>query len=410
MKTWSWRQAQCLHLGTSDKRLLCVVGGVRCGKTTATVAGFLRWAGKRALTSTVPQLYLIATKSSDQWRKVIEPVIAEMAEEAGLDYRYAVSRMEATLGSTLTLTTHSAKDVSSRKTLQGMTLAGAYLDEAVEMDRGYVEEVIQRCSVPGAKVWMTMNPAGPDHWIKREVIDQPGRAAVVNLTIFDNPSLEVDYVRSLEGLQGWLRRRRLDGEWVAAGGLIWEDWEASPPPTSDPTRGWIMGVDHATASVSAAVLIGVWEHGAWVVDEWRHDRRKTGRVLADADQVRAIQAMLGERVPWQIDVDPHAYSMKAALAQAFPGRVQDAENDVTMGIEWVRWLLTSRALRIAPNCVGLINEIKGYQYDERKQALGEDYPLTVNDHECDATRYACTTSLQGFGAAAPPVPVQVSPE
>ena len=54
----------------------------------------------------------------------------------------------------------------------GLTLAGAFLDEAPLMPQDYVDQVGLRCSVEGAKIVTTDNPQGPLHWFKQEYIDR----------------------------------------------------------------------------------------------------------------------------------------------------------------------------------------------------------------------------------------------
>ena len=44
--------------------------------------------------------------------------------------------------------------------MQGLTAAGAYADEAALFPRSFVDQMIGRCSVTGAKIWMNCNPRG----------------------------------------------------------------------------------------------------------------------------------------------------------------------------------------------------------------------------------------------------------
>ena len=41
-----------------------------------------------------------------------------------------------------------------------------------------------------------------------------------------------------------------------------------------------------------------------------------------------------------------------------------------------------------------MREHGGYEWDERAQERGEDKPLKVNDHSCDALRYWAYTVLK----------------
>ena len=61
------------------------------------------------------------------------------------------------------------KDESSQDLIQGITLAGAYLDEVVLMPKSFVDQCLARCSVEGSKYWFTCNPGSPQHYFKNRI-------------------------------------------------------------------------------------------------------------------------------------------------------------------------------------------------------------------------------------------------
>jgi len=64
-----------------------------------------------------------------------------------------------------------APDVSAVSTIQGSTLALAYVDEATNLPEPFWRMLESRLSVPGAKLLATCNPEGPAHWLKKDFID-----------------------------------------------------------------------------------------------------------------------------------------------------------------------------------------------------------------------------------------------
>ena len=52
------------------------------------------------------------------------------------------------------------RDVASVDNIQGLTLAGAFIDEAPLQPEDFIQELSFRCSVPGSRLVMVCNPAG----------------------------------------------------------------------------------------------------------------------------------------------------------------------------------------------------------------------------------------------------------
>ena len=61
-----------------------------------------------------------------------------------------------------------AKDEGSEKFIRGKTLAGAYCDELTLMPERFFKQLLNRLSVPGAKLYSTTNPDSPMHYIDTE--------------------------------------------------------------------------------------------------------------------------------------------------------------------------------------------------------------------------------------------------
>jgi phage terminase large subunit len=90
-------------------------------------------------------------------------------------------------------------------------------------------------------------------------------------------------------------------------------------------------------------------------------------------------------------VDPSAASFVAQIWQDGLSPTQ-GNNEVLNGIRTVSSLLARDKLKIHRSCVNLINELPGYSWDPDRAAKGEDAPVKVDDHGCDAMRYGIHTT------------------
>ena len=114
----------------------------------------------------------------------------------------------------------------SQDLVQGITAAGALLDEVALMPQSFVNQVTGRCSVEGAKIFFNRNPDDPNnHFFKKEHIDKADekRYKYLHFTMEDNPSLsertKERYRRMYEGV--FFYQRYILGKWVRAEGLIY---------------------------------------------------------------------------------------------------------------------------------------------------------------------------------------------
>lgn len=119
------------------------------------------------------------------------------------------------------------KDESSFMLVQGLTAAGAFLDEVALMPQSFVMQVLARCSVDGSKFWFNCNPESPSHWFYQEWILHPEAKNAMSLHFLmnDNPSLSDAIRRRYESqYSGVFYQRYILGQWVRAEGAIYTDF------------------------------------------------------------------------------------------------------------------------------------------------------------------------------------------
>jgi PBSX family phage terminase large subunit len=294
-----------------------------------------------------------------------------------------------------------ANDAQAEPKVRGLTCAGAYCDEITTLPRSFYDQLNARCSVDGSKIFGTTNPDNPAHWAREEYLLRPRetRLRSWHFVMDDNPGLSDAYkARTKASYRGLFYKRNVLGLWVMAEGGIYDMWDESVHVVDDlpdMARYWI-GIDYGTANPFSAILLGLGTDGClYVCAEWRHDSRAAQRQLTDAQYSAALRkwlAALGITPEWTF-IDPSAASFITQLwADGFPN-IAKADNSVADGIRSVSSLFGAGLLRVHRSCIGLLREIPGYVWDEKAAQSGEDRPVKVNDHSCDAMRYAVHSSI-----------------
>lgn len=295
-----------------------------------------------------------------------------------------------------------APDVSAVSTIQGSTLALAYVDEATNLPEPFWKMLESRLRVPGAKLLATCNPEGPAHWLKKDYIDKPGLDLKVwNFSLEDNPTLDEAYKQQLKAsYSGMWYNRYILGEWALAHGAIYDCYDHNneyTQPTSNPNY-YVCGIDYGTTNATAAVLCAI-SPNKWpqisVESEYYYDSAAKGRSKTDEELVRDIRAFIGHKNIASIYVDPAAASLKIALRQKdLP--VLDANNDVLLGIKICSKFIAGKNIVIHRSCSILREQVQSYAWDPKAADRGEDKPIKKNDHCVDALRYAvCSAFPQG---------------
>lgn len=292
-----------------------------------------------------------------------------------------------------------APDVSAVSTIQGSTLALAYVDEATNIPEPFWRMLESRLRVPGAKLLATCNPEGPAHWLKKDYIDKKELDLVHwNFSLEDNPTLDEAYKQQLKAsYSGMWYKRYILGEWSLAHGAIYDTYDENNEYIHDfpPPNYYIVGIDYGTTNATAAVLCAV-SPRQWpqirVESEYYWDSQLKGRSKTDAELVKDIKDFIAYKNVSAVYVDPAAASLKIALRQAdLP--VLDANNDVLLGIKITSKFISGKNLIIHKGCKTLREHIQSYAWDPKAADRGEDKPLKKNDHVLDALRYACTSAF-----------------
>ncbi|WP_326797456.1 PBSX family phage terminase large subunit [Streptomyces sp. NBC_01808] len=412
---------QLLSIGRATARINLWHGSVRSGKTIASLLAFVI-----AVATAGPSGLIIVCGRSLQTieRNVFEP-LADPALFGPLARHVHHTRGSTTaviLGRTVHLI--GAADTRAEGRLRGLTAQLAYVDEATLLPEGFWTQLLARLSVPGARLFATTNPDSPRHWLKSGYLDRAGELNLRawHFRLADNPSLSPEYVADLTAeYVGLWRRRMIDGAWVVAEGAIYDMWDEGRHVVDElpEMRRYWAGIDYGTTNAFAALLLGEGIDGRlYVASEWRHDSRRAHRQMTDAQYSQAVRAWLDglDVVPEWTFIDPSAASFSTQMwadGYAHPAR---ASNEVADGIRSVAALLAAGRLLVHRSCEGLLGELPGYSWDPKATEAGEDKPLKIHDHSCDALRYVVHSTahewrrlLQHSAIGAPQQRAQLAP-
>ena len=283
--------------------------------------------------------------------------------------------------------------------IQGAGIEYAYGDEITTWAEPVFQMLKSRLDKPNSVFDGTCNPDNPNHWFK-EFLESDADIYQQHYTIDDNPYLSPAFVESLKKeYQGVYYQRYILGNWARAEGLIYDMFnpdkhivDALPEKLED----YFIAVDYGTQNATAFLLFGRQDKKWYVVKEYRHSGRDSNRQKTDAEYSTEMKNFTdGKDIP--IIVDPSAASFITQLRRdGF--RVYKGNNNVIDGIRFTQTLFSDNKLFISNTCVGLIEELYGYSWDEKAAEIGVDKPIKENDHSCDALRYGTYTIIRKMTA------------
>ena len=130
------------------------------------------------------------------------------------------------------------------------------------------------------------------------------------------------------------------------------------------------------------------------IAEYYHSGRDEGKQKSPSEYAQDLKVMCDEievmydRVVSYIFIDPSAAGLIEEVRRVLPHiTIIKAQNDVKLGISRVQKFLSFCKLLVSDTQTHLIKEFGLYQYDPKSIERGEEVPLKINDHCCDALRY-----------------------
>lgn len=382
-----------------DRDAVICDGSIRSGKTVSMTVGFFLWS----MATFNNQKFCICGKTIESLRRnVILNLRDWIPAEIQITERRAENKIIVSdgCGHENTYFLFGGRDESSYMLVQGITLAGALLDEVALMPRSFVEQVCARCSVYGSKLWFNCNPGGPEHWFYKTWIQRAKElnALHIHFTMADNLSLAKEIRERYERMYvGVFYRRYILGEWCLAEGLIYPfDKETHtvkdlPEEIEQGFGEWYISCDYGTLNPFSLGLWWVHEGRAIRVDEYYYSGRGSSVMKTDEEYYTELETLAGDRAIRCVIVDPSAASFIATIRRHGRFAVRKARNEVLPGIRLTAAMLKAGVIKIRTNCEDAIREFGLYSWEEKGEV---DKPIKENDHAMDDIRYFCSTVMR----------------
>lgn len=371
-------------------------GAIRSGKTLSMSLSFVVWA----MSSFDGENFAMCGKTVGSFRRNVLFWLKLML--AGRGYHAEDKRSENLLVVSKGdrenyFYIFGGKDERSQDLIQGITLAGVFLDEVALMPESFVNQATGRCSVDGSKLWFNCNPESPAHWFKTGWIDKAKEKGLLYLhfTMDDNLSLSENVkARYRRMYTGVFYDRFIRGLWVMAEGMIYPMYRgAIEAPPDGPADEYQVSIDYGTQNAFAALLWARYGRVWYAIREYYYSGRETGVQKTDEQYAQDLETWLADIKPGKeirTIIDPSAASFIALLRQKNGRyRIVKADNAVVDGIRETATAMDQGIIKIAPWLVSWIKEADGYVWDDNP---AEDKPVKENDHAMDATRYFVKTN------------------
>lgn len=327
--------------------------------------------------------------------------------------RNIIQPLSIMLGRTITLDQYGRFDYSyhkvncfgtdkenSYKPMQGMTSFGWLANEVTTHHHNSVTEAFQRCSGAGAKIFWETNPDQPYHPVKLDYIDRSGMRndkgelliQSFHFELEDNETLPPDYLEAVKRTtpKGMWYDRRIKGLWVAAEGIIYEQFNRNvhviEPFEIPKTWRLIRGIDFGTVHPFVMLWGAIDEDNRLYI--YREYYKTNTLIKNHAEKIKRLSE--GDRYLWTVS-DHDRQERLEYEANDIPTR--PARKTVNMGLELVAQRFVEQVdgkprIFIFNTCTELPRQLANYRwipYEDGKPY--EEAPLKVDDDGPDVLRY-----------------------
>lgn len=276
--------------------------------------------------------------------------------------------------------------------IRGTTSYGAYVNEASLATHDVFQEILQRCSIEGARIICDTNPDIPTHWLKTDYIDNhdpKARIKSFTFTIDDNTFLSKDYVESIKAAtpRGMFYDRGILGQWVTGDGIVYQDFNKDtmviPKNRVPDGLDYYVGVDWGYEHPNPIILLGDDKDGnTYVLEDYTQKHKFINYWVKVAQN---LQTRFGRNLIFYAD---SARPDNVNEFQSNGLNCINANKNVLPGIECVaRKMREGKFYVVDTASSGLLDEIYQYAWDESTGLPLKENDVRHNDR-LDAIRYA----------------------
>ena len=375
---------QVKFLLRKDRKFNILSGSVRSGKTYITLFKY----GLKIINSPKSSKWLIAAYTVTSLERNCLKLLEEFFGKE--NFHYSINNKTAKLyGREIYL--EGAPNEAAKKQIQGLTLDGAYLDEAQNMPQSFVDMVVTRISKENSFIYMTCNPEHPKHWLYVEYITNTEIQDDLYYYLFlvtDNKFLPRSYIEMLERkFTGVFYQRMILGEWKASEGVVFTQFANNPSEyiissiETNKIDYIILGLDFGgnkskTAMIATAFLKDRTE--GIVVLKSSHMLGVKGEIKPEdvskfcIDFYKQIKNTYEKiRVPYLFCDNAEQYMINGIRAefirQGLPIKVGDAlKVQIIDRIRFVSGLFGLYKIKILRSCKTLINSLQELVWDSKR--------------------------------------------
>lgn len=371
-------------------------GAVRAGKTQLDNDLFLneliRVKELAAAEGVDEPMYILGGVSSGT---IQSNILQELTNKYGIEFKFDKHNNFKLFGVKVIQTFTGT--IAGLKSIRGMTSYGAYINEASLANKKVFDEIVKRCSGEGARIICDTNPDHPEHWLKKDYIDNPSKNILsYHFTLNDNAFLSERYKKNIIETtpSGVFTERGIFGLWTIGEGAIYSDFNKDihvvneeDVPWKDITK-YYAGVDWGYEHWGAIVVIGETD------DEIKYLVREYAAQHQDIDYwvsiARKVIDEFGKKVPFYCD-SARPEHVDRFIREGF--FAYNADKSVLSGIEVVAKGYKQNKLFIVKQRVEcFLDEVYQYIWNSK---TGE--PVKEHDDVQDAVRYAIYTNSKDDG-------------
>jgi PBSX family phage terminase large subunit len=404
-KSLSEKQQECLEFLKDDKlkRINILEGSVRSGKTYVSLLLWGFWVVTKEQSCT----FLMAGKTLMTLKRNVLELLVDIFDG---NFTYSLTKKEASLfGRRIYL--EGVSDARSEGKIRGLTLDGAYCDELSLFEEDFFKMLLSRLSKHDAKLFATTNPDHPNHWLKRDYLDNTDLDLLdVKFTLDDNIFLPQKYIESLKNeYTGMYYDRFILGLWVAAEGRIYGEFDKAKMVLGEneirarlgknPLLFTVVGVDYGgnrSASVFSLVGFDKGFRNVYLLREHFDSENKSAESLI-ADFTQKISQWREEFSPAEsgcylksVFCDSAEQLLIKSFRYAVPVEVKNAlKRPVNQRIAMLCRLISAGRFFVSADCVKFIEAMETAVWESNK--AGKDMRLddgSVNVDSLDAFEYA----------------------
>lgn len=380
----------------SEARILVLHGAKRAGKTYILIIKFLLHVKKFR---NMGYKFIIGGASASS---IQANILDDMAMLLGKEIKLDQHKNFELFGNTIMV--RHGMNSDAWKTVRGFTSYGFFCNEGTALHDRFIKECISRCSGEGARIFIDTNPENPSHTVKTDYVDKAGQLLEdgslnieeISFRLEDNIFLDPKYIESikLSTPSGMFYKRDIEGIWVNAQGVVYQDFDESinivkDIPVDETILEYIGGIDWGFEHFGSIGVLAYTDKGNYYVLEETTEKQKyveefwVPKALYYQEKYKGIIFFADTARPEYINLflDNNI-------------EVFNANKSVVPGIETVASLFKTRKLFILESASERAKyEISNYVWADK---IGKEEPIKKDDDFLDMLRYAIFTHQQKF--------------